>query len=228
MTKSGALTFNVTLTGSVNHEALNLTGQGRIERSQGLTDGRYAFRALPKAFDPHLLSAFLITAYPNATASIGDTPNLFGDHSYGYRRTLRFREGGELRFRASCMRRGTHIESKFHLVGQVEVPALHSEEPFIETWEPNGPGGILGTFTISWRTDDGNVVTAEAETSYQIHESDATQDGILHRFILTRTAVDGNALHQVQTAGLFRDLPKSLWIPDPAKLRNLEEQLNTL
>ena len=113
-----SLTFSATMTGSVNHEALSLTGQGQIDPSLGLAEGRYTFRTLPKSFDPNLLTAFLITGYPDAAASIGNVANLFRDHSYGYRRTVTFREGGELRFRASCMLKGGHITSKLHLVGK--------------------------------------------------------------------------------------------------------------
>lgn len=223
-----SLTFSATMTGSVNHEALSLTGQGQIDPSLGLAEGRYTFRTLPKSFDPNLLTAFLITGYPDAAASIGNVANLFRDHSYGYRRTVTFREGGELRFRASCMLKGGHITSKLHLVGQVEVPELTSAEPLVESWEPNGPGGVLGHFTISWRRDDGSVVTADADSNYQIYDEDATQDGILHRFIQVRSAVDSNTLHQMQTAGLFSELPKSLWIPDDAKRQVVERDMASI
>jgi hypothetical protein len=79
-----------------------------------------------------LFSAILITGYPNASASVEDTPNIFRDRSYDYRRLIKFRDGGELQFRARCTLEGDHITSRFHLRGAVHVPALVSIEPLIE------------------------------------------------------------------------------------------------
>jgi hypothetical protein len=178
--------------------------------------------ALPVGFDPMLLSAFLITGYPNATSSIDGSPIIFRDHSYEYRRNLRFRDGGELNFRATCTLKDDHIHSRFHLSGHVHASGLQSVEPIVESWEAYGPGGIRGHFTIAWRTKTGLLLVADASTTYQI-ETDQVQDGMLHRFILMRTTIDGKRIHKVQTVGLFRELPKSLWVREAEAVSKTEE-----
>jgi hypothetical protein len=208
------MTFAATVTGQLNGELIHVTGAGTVEPALGLTDGTYDFR-LPADFDPLLLSAFLVCGYPNATACIDDTPNIFAGVSYQYRRTLKLREGGEITQRAAISVRENRIESRMHLTGSARVPKLTSIEPVVESWEPNGPGGIRGHFAIGWTTEKGFLVVGDAYTSYQIDVT-REQSGLLHRFIVMRTLLHAsrNRLREIQTEGLFSTLPFKLWIPD--------------
>jgi hypothetical protein len=96
------LSFAAQLTGQINHQQVRVTGTGHVDPALGVTDGTYEFK-VPDDFDPMLLSAFLICCYPNATASINETPNLFLGKSYEYRRVLKLRDGGELSQRTGCV-----------------------------------------------------------------------------------------------------------------------------
>ena len=221
-----ALSFSASLSGTVNGEAIALKGDGNIQRGLGLTVGTYNLERLPRGFQPPLLSSILITGYPNASASVEDTPNIFRDRSYDYRRNITFRDGGDLSLRARCVLEGDHITSRFYLTGHVEVPELAGVEPLLESWEPNGPGGIRGHFTIAWRLQNGRgLVTADAESTYQI-DTDEEQQGLLHRFVIMNSAVRGNTLRKTQTVGLFRELPKVLWLSGESDLQELESQLS--
>jgi hypothetical protein len=65
----------------VNGFPIALSGDGNIERGLGLTLGSYTIEQIPKGFDPYIFSAILITGYPNASASVDNTPNIFRDRS---------------------------------------------------------------------------------------------------------------------------------------------------
>jgi hypothetical protein len=139
---------------------------------------------------------------------------------------IKFRDGGDLSFRARCSLIDDHITSRFHLTGHVMSSDLISTEPLIESWEPNGPGGIRGHFTMSWRRSDGQFMTADASTNYQIDTTDE-QTSILHRFINMKTVFNGNTLSKTQTVGLFSELPKNLWLANESDVKLLEEKLAT-
>lgn len=218
------LPFKATLTGRVNNHKISVKGAGRVDPAVGVTDGIYEFD-VPDGFDPMLLSAFLICGYPHATAPIECTPNIFHEKSYEYRRKLVIRDGGELNQVAKVSISKEGINSRFHLTGWIpDLCGLTDIEPVVESWEPLGPGGIRGHFTITWKTASGALVTGDAFSNYQI-ETDVEQIGLLHRLIFMRTIVDAERgkLREIQTEGLFATLPMSLWIPDEARREKLAE-----
>ena len=58
--------------GFVNSGMLDLSGSGAIDLQTGTTEGTYQLRGmLPDQFSPFLLSACLITGYPNARTTVG-------------------------------------------------------------------------------------------------------------------------------------------------------------
>lgn len=222
------LTFTAKLTGHVNQQAIHVTGTGHVDPELGVTDGTYEFE-VPKDFDPMLLSAFLICGYPNATASIENTPNIFLGKSYEYRRFLKLRDGGELNQRATVSVRKDGIDSRFHLTGWIPpIAGLTGVEPVVESWEPHGPGGIRGHFTIAWATTSGPLVVGDAFSTYQI-ATDGEQKGLLHRLIFMRTVLNNarTKLREIQTEGVFATLPMKLWIPDDKRRTEFEKSFST-
>jgi hypothetical protein len=218
------LPFIAKLTGTVNNQNISVTGAGRIDPAIGVTDGIYEF-SVPDGFDPMLLSAFLICGYPHATASIEGAPNIFRDKSYEYRRVLTIRDGGQLTQMATVSLSEDGIHSHFHLTGWIpKISELIGIEPVVESWEPNGPGGLRGHFVIAWKTESGRLVTGDAVSSYQIG-TDSEQKGLLHRLIFMRTLIDPKnpKLREIQTEGLFASLPMKLWIPDDSLRREFEK-----
>lgn len=206
--------FSAHVNGILNGEPIRVDGAGHIDPSHGLTDGTYEYQ-VPESFDPMLLSAFLICGYPNAAGRIGEVPNIFAGRGYDYFRTLRLRDGmGEVHQRASIRVQGNRIESKMHLRGTARTPKLVGIEPVVESWEPDGPGGIRGHFAIGWRTDGGSYVMGDATSRYHIATADR-QPGVMHRFILMTTLMHDKLprLREVQTEGLFHTLPM-LWVPE--------------
>lgn len=223
-----SLSFAAKLTGQINHQIIEVTGTGHVDPDLGVTDGTYEFK-VPNGFDPMLLSAFLICGYPNATASINETPNIFLGKSYEYRRALQLRDGGELNQRATVTVRNNRIDSRFHLTGWIPaITGLTGVEPVVESWEPHGPGGIRGHFTIGWTTATGGLVVGNAFSTYQI-DTDHQQNGLLHRFISMRTVLNKskNKLREIQTEGAFTTLPTKLWIPDEKRRNEFEKSFST-
>lgn len=218
------LPFSATLTGQVNSDVIKVTGAGHIDPEIGLTDGTYEFQ-VPDDFDPMLLSAFLICGYPNATACVEDTSNIFAGASYEYRRTLKLRDGGEITQRATVLLREDGLSSRFHLTGSARVPKLTGVEPVVESWEPDGSGGIRGHFTIAWTTEKGFLVVGDAYTSYQINTTHE-QSGLLHRFIVMQTLLHDSQprLREIQTEGLFSMLPFRTWIPNDERRNTLQQE----
>lgn len=219
------MSFRAKVTGTINGQAIAVEGEGIIDPSRGLTDGNYSIGKLPEGFDPLLLSAFLVCGYPHATGRIDEAANLFAEGSYEYRRVLKLRDGGEITQRTTIRVDGGNTESHMHLRGWANVPTLRQVEPVVESWEPDGPGGIRGHFTIGWTTPEGDLVTGDTFTSYQI---DSTKElpGVLHRFIYMKTLVDAGRgiLREVQTEGMCRSLPWNLWIEDDAARAALEQE----
>jgi hypothetical protein len=219
-----AIPFSAKLGGSVNGETIHVTGKGHVDAALGVTDGTYDFR-VPADFDPMLLSAFLICGYPNATACMDKVTNVFAAKSYEYRRTLKLREGGEIQQRAAITYGKDGLESQFYLTGYARVPKLTGVEPVVESWEPNGPGGIRGHFAIAWTTEKGFLVVGDANSSYQI-DTTHEQAGLLHRFIIMRTLLHASMprLREVQTEGLFSILPFELWVPDEKRRETFQKE----
>jgi hypothetical protein len=219
------MSFRAEVTGMINGQSIHVSGEGVIDPSRGLTDGDYHLGRLPSGFDPLLLSAFLVCGYPHATGKIDDAENLFANGSYEYRRILHLRDGGEITQRTKIRVDGDETESHMHLRGWANVPTLAQVEPVVESWEPDGPGGIRGHFTIGWTTPEGDMVTGDTYTTYQI-DTGKVLPGMLHRFIYMKTLVDTpqGILREVQTEGLCRSLPWDLWIRDSSARSNLEDE----
>src|SRR5882724_9441802 len=96
------ISFDARLEGMLNHSQIQLAGGGSISHPKGQTIGDYELRRLPEGFSPFILSACLITGYPNASKSIDGSRNIFQGRSYNYTRTLKFRTGEEMILDANC------------------------------------------------------------------------------------------------------------------------------
>jgi len=208
------LLFQAELNGLVNSEALDLVGTGGIDLQTGLTHGTYQLRRMPDRLSPLVLSACLITGYPNASVSPDHSPNIFRARPYRYRRELRFRDGGSLVLAATCSLADTVMISQFRLDGELHHPELRNVEPLIESWEPHGPGRVRGHFAISWRTRSGVFVTADAFTDYEV-DTEEEQADILHRMVTIDSRIEGHTLRKEQYSVLFRRLPA--WARTPSR-----------
>jgi hypothetical protein len=80
---------------------------------------------------------------------------------------------------------------------------------------------------MAWRIKGGGIATVDASTSYQI-DTEEEQDGMLHRFVLMKSVCRGKSLKKAQSVGLFRELPKALWLATDADLRTLDTHLATI
>lgn len=203
---ASALTFTAHLTGSVNGSAILVSGGGTIDVEHGETDGRYLLQDISPDFHPSILSACMITGYPNASASLNNTRNPFHGKSYSYRRSLEFSTGCRLELRAECELFGSQLKSRFFLYGEARLQGITSIDPLIESWEPLVGGDLRGRFTIGWRTLDDRVYTAEADSRYTLASS-AVVEGVLHRYLVIRPESTPERLRLRQRSTLFRRLP---------------------
>ena len=201
--------FTAILTGSINNEPIRLNGKGSINPQKGLTDGYYNLQEVPTDFSPVLLSAVLITGYPDASASLDGASNIFQGRSYEYNRNLIFGNGGELNLNTSCILKDDHLHSQFHLTGNVDLPPVDRMEPLIESWTPAGPGGIEGHFRAVWLGADGCTVKADAFTEYNV-DTDQIQKRLLHRFVTIDSEVQGSDIHKLQEVMLFENILPSV------------------
>jgi hypothetical protein len=197
--------FFATLDGRLNSVPMRLQGGGRIDHEFGRTEGAYVVTEAPPDFSPYLLGPMLITGYPNASRSLADAPNIFKGRSYRYTRDIRFRTEHQLTLQADCTLDGEALRSRFDVVGTVPHESLGPLEPLVERWEPDGPGRIRGAFTAAWRKPNGEFLTADVTSAYDI-DTDDMQPEILHRFVQMRTLVDGFKVEKIQDVLLFRDL----------------------
>jgi len=197
------LTFSAGLSGKINHQRVALNGHGRIDHALGLTVGDYTLIRLPQGFHPFLLSACIITGYPNACTSGDGSKNLFQGHSYAYVRRLRFRTGEELLLNANCRIKGNLLESDFQVSGTSPVANVESLEPLVESWEPEGSGRIKGAFTAIWRKAEGGFVIADTLSNYYI-DTTLSQDGLLQRYVAVTSRIHDDRLMKRQECLLFK------------------------
>jgi hypothetical protein len=190
--------FLADLRGRINGQAIQLSGSGKIVHENGVVHGTYILRKIPVPFDPAILSACLLTGYPNICATRNGVRNPFGNHPYEYTRQLSFRSGGELMLKTSCKHRGNMLISRFELEGHLDTPKLVAVEPITETWEANGRGAICGAFVVAWRTESGALFVADARSEYRILGTEDNQKKLFHRLINVHPTCDGIefSLHQ--------------------------------
>lgn len=206
LTKQG---FTAELSGYINGQPIDLIGNGTIDPMLGVTSGKYTLRNLPDDFPPAILSACLITGYPNVCATKGDIDNPFGKHPYQYERTIRFRNGGKLHLRTECKYVNEKLESQFHLEGHITAPILDAVEPIMESWEPGQNAQVNGNFIIAWRCRDGSLFIAEANTKYTIF-ADVKISHLLHRYIAVTPRLENDCLFLYQDSELFFEKPLSV------------------
>lgn len=193
--------FKAHLDGVVNKQPIKLHGKGTLCENSGKTHGEYDLLKIPEGFDPMLLSAVLITGYPNASHSHNNVKNIFKGHSYSYERNIDFRNGGKLNLKVKCRRENDLFHSIFELTGHVECNGLTSVEPLVESWQPISLGHVKGHFMAAWQSDDG-LIAADAFTDYKIENSE-NQCNVLHRFISIDSFLDDNRLIKDQQVSLF-------------------------
>ncbi|MBI5450160.1 MAG: hypothetical protein HY940_02270 [Gammaproteobacteria bacterium] len=194
--------FSAELIGQINGQSIELGGNGTIDPVSGITSGKYMLRRLPNDFDPTVLSACLITGYPNVCATKGGIENPFGEYPYRYERAINFRNGGRLRLRTECKYVNGRLDSQFYLEGHVTTPALDTVEPIIESWEPGQDAQVHGNFVVAWRCKDGSLFVAEADTKYTIL-ADVKIDHFLHRYIAVTPKFTNDSLSLHQDSELF-------------------------
>jgi len=194
--------FLAELSGSVNGQPIELYGGGVIAPASGITSGEYSLKRVPDGFDPIVLTACLITGYPNVCATKGVVKNPFGEYPYRYERKIVFRNGGELHLSAECKYVNGKLDSRFHLEGQVTAPPLYAVEPIIESWEPGEDAQIHGNFVVGWRCKDGKLFVAEASSKYTIL-ADVKIDNLLHRYLAVTPKIENDKMSLHQDSELF-------------------------
>lgn len=175
------LKYTATLKGKINSQSILVIGQGTIVN--GLTQGDYSLNMMPDNFKPQILKGLLITGYPNACHSIDNTPNIFKNKSYTYKRKLTFNNGGMLEMTANCILEADTLKSEFIVNGNVLCEeSINKTEPIIEVWQPTFENNLSGLFRIVWQTESGNYLSADASSVYS-PEGVTLELPILHRFI---------------------------------------------
>lgn len=158
--------FKAELSGVVNGAPLTLHGGGTVNQFYGRAAGFYQIKEIPRDFEPAILSACLLTGYPNICALRGSVVNPFGNRPYRYSRRLTFRNGGELTLKAHCWYEDGKLMSTFRVAGEVRGPELSSVDPIIESWVRISPSTIKGEFEIAWHTPTGELFIANAQSEY--------------------------------------------------------------
>lgn len=191
------LDFEAIVSGRVNGVQISVEGSGVIDEAQGATTGLYDIRGLPAFFAPGLLTACILTGYPNATATGAGQINPFQGRSYDYDRSLHFGFGERLVYTAACQLEAGRLLSHFRLEG--EVPIVRLPRDFVqhieERWWVDSGGRLAGEFTAPWQTEDASVLTAAAKSEYRLAVGSATR---AFRRLKLEASTDGNVfrLHQ--------------------------------
>jgi hypothetical protein len=195
------LDFQAIVTGTVNGAEVFVRGFGCIDEGLGFTDGTYDIRELPYFYAPGLLTACILTGYPNATASKAGQDNPFQGRSYEYQRALRFGSGEVLTYRAECSLAGNTLLSHFHLDGDVPVvqlPQRFSQE-IEESWETDQVCRLRGRFDAKWDDGRGHHIVATATSDYQFNLAQSV--AVLRRLRL-EAACSGDKFRLLQTSSL--------------------------
>lgn len=164
------LSFEAIVSGRVNGAEVAVNGLGDISEADGLTVGRYDISKLPPFYAPGLLTACILTGYPNATATPSGQRNPFQGRSYDYRRSLRFSSGQVLTYTAEIRREPRRLLSHFRLDGSapvVSLPDMFVQE-IDERWSTDGDGQLRGAFSAPWLTEEGIELAACATSEYHV------------------------------------------------------------
>jgi hypothetical protein len=175
------------LTGRINGKSIQGSGKGLLASHDGIVDGEYALKRLPTGFSPLVLNAVMVTGYPSICKASEGVENPFKLGEYRYVRAIDLGEFGGFEYSAECEESLDDqgilaLESRFALIGEINVPELVRCAPLVETWVPAGPGHVDGYFTIVWAAADGSFVTGHAKTKYDLPAGRHTSE-ILHRWI---------------------------------------------
>jgi Green fluorescent protein len=196
--------YTAILKGIINGQEILVQGNGTI--FEGETKGNYSLDKIPLNFQPQILKGLLITGYPNACYSNDGSQNIFKGKSYTYQRKLNFNNGGVIEMSADCQLNNDILTSVFTVTGNIIADeTICNSEPIIEVWQPTKENDLSGLFRITWKTDEGNYLSADAHSIYQ--PSGVTQDlPILHRYIEISSVVEGDKLSLLQNSRLFHKL----------------------
>lgn len=198
------MNYSAILHGNINGQIIFVSGKGTI--INGLTNGNYILEQLPDKFEPQILKGLLITGYPNATHSIDNSVNIFQGKSYTYKRILNFSNGGRIEMFADCVLSENQLISKFTVNGSLFIEErIENSEPLIEVWEPTKENVLSGLFRITWKTKNGNYLSADARSEY--FPLGVTQQlPILHRYIEIESVEENNLFSLSQKSFLFHRL----------------------
>lgn len=189
----------------INGASMDISGYSRGVPSSGEFLASVATAdVLPKGFDLSLLAFVLKTGTPVIALLVPGVENFFRSTGgeYSATRKLNLRDHGQLTCEYRIERSGDRLASTFELHGDVNVPELVAIEPTVETWVPNGPGKIAGSFVMSWLARDGSRVIGEGITDYRL-PTKADLPGVHFRDIRIKTVVLGGTLNQYESIVLF-------------------------
>jgi hypothetical protein len=137
-----------------------------------------------KGVNHWIFNCMVITGYPSESETTPGTRNPFRGRSYQYHRRIRFLDGGLVNLKARIdFNNDDLLKSSFKVHGGVMVPPLVRVEPTVETWVPVTSNKILGSFVMSWISEDRSRVVAIAETEYDILGRDSETIETQHRWI---------------------------------------------
>jgi len=159
----------------INNKQFRITGELELHEGEGFCIAEPTFdrNAMPKGFQPEVLSGFLITGYPSASRSIGKARNPFDDLKADFKTTREIDLGtyGQLKTSYYSKDRGTNKERvTFNVSGSVKLPKrITSIAPLSEVWRPGRrPNQFTGQMTFTWILEDGTTVHGSAKSRYNI------------------------------------------------------------
>ncbi|MDD9981019.1 MAG: hypothetical protein OXU81_06625 [Gammaproteobacteria bacterium] len=182
--------FTMQLQGKLNDVKFTIHGTGSREPEYGIVHGFYDLTRVDgltvdiSGLDHWIFNCMIITGYPSETASGDNAENPFKERPYRYRRTVDFLERGAIELEANVdfTEKGV-LASQFKVDGQVRVPPLKTVQPTIEAWVPLSERQVLGTFTMSWLSQDGDSIPGIATTYYELLENGPSLFSARHRRI---------------------------------------------
>jgi hypothetical protein len=190
---------------NVNGSLIRVIGNSHSNPSRGeLSADVHTQDNIPQGFTLCMLTHVLLTGCPSASRIIADAVNPFVETAGVYEATRRLNLGsrGELTTKYKVQRVDTGIKATFDMNGKVDLPQLVSVIPTIETWIPNGPGNILGHFTMVWKAQDGTYVKGEADTEYNLRSKKSLEE-VEYRNIEINFNCYGDRLKHDEQVSLF-------------------------
>lgn len=208
--RRGPSTYSARLLGKVNNGSLQVNGRGSIDQASGRVHGRYELERLPAGIHPRLLNAVMVTGYPSVCQESAGAANPFAGGSYSYTRSLDFGDRGLITYSAACRNIDEDpatpwLDSNFEISGSVEIPVLVGTAPLVETWTPVSGRRIDGCFTMSWKSECGEMISAVAQTKYLIPKGAQLPSEVLYRCIELKNQQAGNMLEIDQRSRLFSE-----------------------